>query len=298
MSSHRLASAKPENQTVASHGSHTRPMKIRPAQWIIPILMWFYALLSVAPFALMVVNSVRPSSEVLSNPVPGPFVPTFDNFISAWTVASFQTYFMNSMIVTVSSIILTLGVSVPAAYALARWNFYARNVLENLFVLGLLIPLILIILPLFYIIDFLRLIDSPLSLILIYTANGIPFSVFVLSVFFRRLPGELDEAAHIDGVGPFGIFLRIMVPLIKPAIVTVAVFRFVPIYNDFLFPLIMLRSKKNFTISVGLMSFFGDNATDWASLFAALVIASVPLVVLFLFATRQIVDGLTAGLGK
>jgi len=276
----------------------SRPRRKRIASWIIPAVMWGYAVLSIAPFALMVVNSVRPSSDVLSNPVPGPFVPTLDNYASAWTEASFQTYFVNSMLITVAAITISTVVSVPAAYALARWRFFAHNTVENLFVLGLLIPLILVILPLFYIIDFLRLIDSPLSLILIYAVNGIPFSVFVLSVFFRRLPKELEEAAHIDGVGPFGMFLRIMVPLVKPAIVTVAVFRFVPIYNDFLYPLIMLRSKQNFTISVGLMSFFGDNATDWASLFAGLVIASVPLVILFLFATRQIVDGLTAGLGK
>jgi raffinose/stachyose/melibiose transport system permease protein len=122
--------------------------------------------------------------------------------------------------------------------------------------------------------------------------------VFVLAAFFRSLPRELEEAARIDGAGEFRIFTRVMVPLVKPAIATVVVFRFVPLWNDFFFPLVLLRTTSKYTLPVGLTQFFGEYLTNWSALFAGLTIATLPLVILFVVATRQIVEGLTAGLSK
>lgn len=120
----------------------------------------------------------------------------------------------------------------------------------------------------------------------------------MLTSFFRQLPEELEEAAQIDGAGPLQRFWHIMVPLVRPAIATVAVFRFVPVWNDFLYPLVLLRSPARYTLPVGLTSFFGEYQTNWSALFAGLVIATVPLVILFLVATKQIIAGLTAGMSK
>jgi raffinose/stachyose/melibiose transport system permease protein len=122
--------------------------------------------------------------------------------------------------------------------------------------------------------------------------------VFIMAAFFRNLPREIEEAARIDGAGEFRIFLRVMLPLVKPAIATVVVFRFVPLWNDFFFPLVLLRTTSKYTLPVGLTQFFGEFQTNWSALFAGLVIATVPLIVLFLVATKQIVAGLTAGMGK
>jgi raffinose/stachyose/melibiose transport system permease protein len=122
--------------------------------------------------------------------------------------------------------------------------------------------------------------------------------VFVLAAFFRSLPRELEEAARIDGAGEFRIFTRVMVPLVKPAIATVVVFRFVPLWNDFFFPLVLLRTTSKYTLPVGLTQFFGEYLTNWSALFAGLTIATLPLVILFVVATRKIVEGLTAGLSK
>jgi raffinose/stachyose/melibiose transport system permease protein len=122
--------------------------------------------------------------------------------------------------------------------------------------------------------------------------------VFVLAAFFRSLPRELEEAARIDGAGEFRIFTRVMVPLVKPAIATVVVFRFVPLWNDFFFPLVLLRTTSKYTLPVGLTQFFGEYLTNSSALFAGLTIATLPLVILFVVATRKIVEGLTAGLSK
>ncbi|WP_432828518.1 carbohydrate ABC transporter permease [Dactylosporangium sp. CA-092794] len=279
------------------------PSRPRRRRWnaqtlAVGILLWVYAAICVLPLLTMVLNSFRTHLEIATDPWPLPSDPTVANYVSAWTEASFGRYALNSVLITVCSVAISTAVSLPAAYAIARWRFPGRNALEGLFMSGLLIPFMLAILPLFYLMDGLRLIDSPLSLVLIYSANGIPFTTFVLVSFFRQLPGELEEAALLDGGGHFTVFLRVMVPLVRPAIATVVVFRFVPIWNDFLMPLVMLRSRENYTLGVGLTTFFGEYQNNWASLFAGLVITTLPLLVLFILATRQIIQGLTAGIGK
>jgi raffinose/stachyose/melibiose transport system permease protein len=160
------------------------------------------------------------------------------------------------------------------------------------------LPIHLAILPIFFLFDGLGLIDSRFGLALMYGAAGVPFSIFVLTTFFRQLPEELEEAAALDGASSWQTFWRIMVPMVRPALATVAVFRFVPIWNDFLFPLVLLRKEEKYTLPVGLTTFFGENATNFSAVFAGLVITTIPLIVLFLLATKQIVAGLTAGMSK
>jgi raffinose/stachyose/melibiose transport system permease protein len=277
--------------------SRRRPRR-SPQEIAILVVLWGYAAIAVVPLLTMVGNSFRTYLDIATDPWPIPVNPTLENYVNAWTQASFATYVMNSVVVTVSALALSTVVAVPAAYAIARWQFPGRGFLEGLFMTGLLIPFMLAILPMFYLMDWLRLIDSPLSLVLIYGANGIPFTTFILVSFFRQLPSELNEAALIDGASHATVFFRVMLPLVRPAIATVLIFRFVPIWNDFLMPLVMLRSREKYTLGVGLTTFFGEYATDWASLFAGLVIATIPLLILFIIATRQIIDGLTAGIGK
>lgn len=285
--------------TTAAALTSRRPLiKNRITRDIITIAMTIYAVVAVSPLLIMVINSFRASSDMFVNPLGFFTNPTVEGYVKAWTDASFGTYFFNSLFVTVASVLLSTAVSLFAAYALARWVFMGRSLLQSLFISGLMIPVMIAILPLFYLIDGFGLLDSHLALILIYAANGVPFSVFILAAFFRQLPEELEEAARIDGAGPLRTFFSVMMPLVKPAIATVMIFRFVPIWNDFLFPLVMLRSTDKYTIPVGLTSFFGEFSTDWSPLFAGLVIATVPLVLLFILATKQIVTGLTAGIGK
>lgn len=262
------------------------------------LLLWSYAAVAIAPMIIMAIDSLRPNTAVLSDPLGLPTSLNFSSYAKAWTQASFATYLRNSALVTIAAVALDIGVALPASYALGRYQFRGSGVLTAYFLSGLMLPIRLGILPIFYLLGGFGMIDSRLGLVLVYAASGIPFSVFIMSAFFRGLPRELEEAARIDGAGEFHIFARVMVPLVKPAIATVVVFRFVPLWNDFLFPLVLLRTTNKYTLPVGLTQFFGEFQTDWSTLFAGLVISTAPIVILFLVATKQIVAGLTAGMGK
>lgn len=260
--------------------------------------LWIYAAVSITPLLLMLSNSLRTTQDMATQPLGLPLPPDFSSYQKAWITASFETYFINSVFVTVGSVILSTAVSLLAAYAFARTRSKLFMGLEGLFLSGLMLPVYLAILPLFFMLDSLGLTSNLWSLILVYGALGIPFSTFVLASFFRQLPIELDEAARLDGAGPFATFLRIHLPLVRPAIATVIVFRFVPVWNDFFYPLILIRDQGKYTLPVGITRFFGEYQTDWATLFAGLTLATIPLVVIFLIATKQIVSGLTAGMSK
>ncbi|HHC08707.1 MAG TPA: carbohydrate ABC transporter permease [Actinobacteria bacterium] len=281
-------------QTVGTRRSFGR----RPVEVAIRVLLWGYAGLVIAPLSLVVLNSLRPTREIFRDPIALPKSLNFESFQVAWTEANFSAYFLNSLVITVASVTLATAVSVLAAYVLGRYRFRGSGLLAVFFLSGLLLPFRLAILPLFLLLQSLGLVDTRIGLILVYAATGIPFSVFILSAFFRQLPGELTEAARIDGAGEFTIFGRVMLPLVRPGMATVAIFQFVPLWNDFFFPLVLLRSSDKLTLPVGMTRFFGEFQTDWSTLFAGIIITTLPLIVLFLVATKQIIAGLTAGVGK
>ncbi|MFG1678911.1 carbohydrate ABC transporter permease [Nonomuraea sp. NPDC049269] len=261
-------------------------------------LLWGYAVFSMAPLIVMVLSSFRSTSEIFDDPLGLPGSPSFGNYGKAWTEASFSTYFTNSVLVVVSAVLLGTAVSLLAAYSLGRRIFRGRSLFAAYFISGMTLPAHLGVLPLFYLLESMGLVDSRLGLILVYAAGSIPFNVFVLTAFFRQLPYELDEAASLDGAGPFAIFWHVMLPLVRPAIATVVVFQFVPLWNDFFYPLVLMRDESRLTLPVGLTHFFGQFQNDWGTLFAGLVMTTIPLVVLFMVATRQIVAGLTAGMNR
>jgi raffinose/stachyose/melibiose transport system permease protein len=262
------------------------------------LLLWGYAFIAVAPLLLMLSGSLRTTRSLYDHPLGLPTGPHLANYQRAWSQASFSTYMVNSLLVTLGAVLLGTSVALLVAYPLGRWTFRGRGIVAAYFLSGLLLPAQLGIIPLFYLLDSLGMVDSRLGLMLVYAATGVPFAVFVLSAFFRQLPEELEEAAALDGAGVFATFWRVLVPLVRPAIATVVIFQFVPLWNDFFYPLVLLRTDSKYTIPVGLTQFFGEFQTDWGALFAGLVLATVPLVVLFVVATRQIVAGLTAGMSK
>ncbi len=262
------------------------------------ILLWGYAFVVLGPLLLVVNDALRPSRDIFRNPLGLATSPSFQSFVKAWEKANFNVYFFNSLIITVAAVLLATAVSALAGYMLGRYRFRGSAFLSAYFLAGLMLPFRLAIVPLFLLLNDLGLVDSRLGLILVYAATGIPFSIFILSSFFRQLPQELSEAARIDGAGEFSIFGRIMLPLVRPALATVVVFQFVPLWNDFFFPLVLLRSTDKWTLPVGMTRFFGEFQTDWSTLFAGLIIMTLPLIIIFLLATKQIIAGLTAGIGK
>lgn len=292
-----------EERSAAGSRPPVRRRRVRPeGSWVGRVLanvfLWGYAAVAIGPLLLMVNNSLRTQQQIATEPLGLPVPITFTSFQEAWVTASFETYFVNSIVVTVASVAVSTFVSLLAAYAFARTRVRILRGVESVFLAGLMLPVHLAVLPLFFMLDRLGMTSNLLSLILVYSALGIPFSTFVLAVFFRQLPVELEEAARLDGAGPFRAFWSVMIPLVRPALATVIIFRFVPVWNDFFYPLILMRDPASYTLPVGLTRFFGEYSTDWPQLFAGLTIATIPLVLVFLVATKQIITGLTAGMSK
>ena len=262
------------------------------------VLLWAYAAIAFGPLLLVLVGSFRQNADILRQPVGLPTSLDLDNYQRAWETASLSTYFVNSMVITVASVGLCVAVAAMAAYALSRWQFRGRALLAAFFISGLMIPAKLGLLPVFYMYQSFGLIDSRIGLVLLYAAGGIPFSIFVIMGFMRGLPTELEEAARIDGANEGRMFVSIALPLMRPALAVVTVFQFAPTWNDFFYPLVLMRSDEKYTVPVGLTRFFGEFAADRATLFAGLVIAVVPLAIIFALATRHIIAGLTAGMSR
>jgi raffinose/stachyose/melibiose transport system permease protein len=269
-----------------------------PRNAVVYVALVIGAALSLAPLLIVLLGSFRPTSELLSDPLGLPRTLDVSNYVEAWLSASLGSYMVNSLLVTVGALALCLAVSLPVAYALGRWTFFGRDVLAILFLAGLMVPIRIGILPLFHLYEGVGLIDSPLGLVLLYAATGIPMAVLILTAFYRQLPDALEDAARIDGAGEVRIFATIMTPLVRPAVAAVLVLNVGPVWNDFFMPLILLRSPDSFTLPVGITSFFTQYSADRGLLFAGLVIAALPLVVLFAFAMRSLVSGLTAGIEK
>lgn len=262
------------------------------------VLLWAYAVVAVGPLLFMLMSSMRSGPEIFSDPLGLPSGLYFGNYVKTWQDAEFATYFGNSLVVVAGAVLIGTSVSAMAAYALARYRFRSQGLLIAYFIAGLTLPIRLAAVPIFYLLASMGLIDSRVGLALVYAASGVPFSIFILAAFFRGLPGELEEAARMDGAGEFRIFGLVMLPLVRPALATVALFQFVQLWNDFFFPLILLRTTEKYTLPVGLTYFFGQYQTDWGAVFAGLVITTLPLVVVFLLLTRHIVSGLVAGMSK
>jgi raffinose/stachyose/melibiose transport system permease protein len=254
-----------------------------------------YGFVVVYPVFLMVLSSFKTSREIFRSPFALPESWSLANYVEAWTRGNFSTYFGNSVLVTAASLGLVLLLGSLAAYPLGRYAFRGRSWLTMYFLSGLMLPIKLGILPLFFLMRSLGLYDTPLALIAVYAASGLPFTIFVLANFFETLPRELEEAARLDGASEFRIFWQVMLPLIRPALATVAIFNFIPWWNDFFFPLIFIRSDRFKTLPLGLFSFFGEHQNDWALLFSGLTITALPVLIAYLFASRQIIKGLTSG---
>lgn len=257
-----------------------------------------YALIALYPLFLVITSSFRTTPEIFENPAGLPSGLSLDAYKTAWEVGNFDAYLWNSLIVTFASVAITLTVGSLAAYPLGRYAFRGRTFLSMYFLSGLMLPIKLGVVPLFFLVRDLGLYDTRTSLVLLYAAWQLPFAIFVLAGFFRTLPPDLEEAARIDGAGELRIYWKVMLPLIRPALATTAIFSFIPLWNDFFFPLVLIQTDDLRTIPAGLANFFGTYENDWATIFAGLTISSAPLMVLFLLAARHIVKGLTAGAVK
>lgn len=257
------------------------------------LLLWAFA--NLFPIAIMLVSGFKSTAEIFTNPFGLPARWSLTNYLTAWNRASFAVYFRNSVVVSVVSIGLLVLVSSMGAYVLARYEFPAKRLVYLYILAGLVLPSRLAIIPIFLLMRRLGLLDSLLGLCVVNTAGGLSFSIFLLTNFFKTIPIDLEDSARIDGAGSFRIYWQVNLPLLRPALATVAIFNFINVWNDFFFPLIFISTKARKTIPLGIQSFFGEFAVQWDLLFAGLNIAIVPVIVLFLVLSRQFISGLTEG---
>ena len=273
---------------------------MRPGNRHLPAqaLLGLNALFMLMPLVLMVLSAFKTNTELFSNPFALPEAWSLDNVREVWNGTSFARYLLNSFLVTGASVALILGTGTAAAYAIARYPFPGAGTVLLLFVAGLVVPLKLAVIPLFLQLDRLGLFDTRTGLVLVYTAMGLPSAVFILTGFLRALPGELEQAARIDGASEGRIMLQVMLPLVRPALAIAAIQNAVPIWNDFFFPLVFIVSDTRKTLSQGLTVFMGEYNTEWGVLFAGLTLAAAPVMVLYLLLSRQFIAGMTQGAVK
>jgi len=245
----------------------------------------------------IVVSSLKSNREVFSDPWGLPETPQFGNYVNIWKVANLGAEFRNSVIITVVSVLLILILCAPAAYVLSRFKLKAGGLLISLFVAGAGVPAAMLIIPLFVMMSNLGLIDTLPGLILIYATVSIPFSMFVLTGFFKTLPSEFEEAARIDGCSEFGVFWRVMLPLASPGLITVAIFNFVAIWNEYALALVFIQDAAKMPLARGIYAIAGSMiyTGNWVGLFAAVVIVMVPSILVYILLSERLIEGITAG---
>ncbi len=261
------------------------------------VVLVIWALMVILPFAWMVMTSFKTDPEIIFSPWSFPDSLQWNNFQRAWDEARIGTYFKNTIIVVSFSVFFTLLVSSMTAYVLARFEFPGSRWLFYLFMAGLMFPVFLALVPLFFVVKDLGMLGTYRGLILVYVAYSLPFSVFFLTGFFKTLPSELAEAAIVDGASHYRVFFGIMLPLAKPGLLAIGIFNVLGQWNQFILPLVLNPDPNNYLLTQGLafLAIQQGYQNDYSALFAALTITMIPILTVYIIFQRRLEAGLTAG---
>lgn len=259
-----------------------------------------YTLIALFPVFVIVINSMKSRKAIFAEPLALPDGETFDlvGFTTVLQQGDFFQYFLNSLIVTVASLFFVLLFGAMAAFALSEYRFKGNTLMGLYLALGIMIPIRLGTVAILQMMVAAGLVNTLTALILVYTAQGLPLAVFILSEFMKQVSDDLKNAGRIDGLSEYRIFFTLVLPLVRPAMATVAVFSMIPIWNDLWFPLILAPSEATKTITLGSQVFIGQFVTNWNAVLAALSLAILPVLVLYLVFSRQLIRGITAGAVK
>ncbi|MCP9947051.1 carbohydrate ABC transporter permease [Actinomadura madurae] len=261
-------------------------------------LVWVLGSFVVVPLLYAVVSGFKTTGDLTSDPFGLPDPWKVSNYTGILSSGDFWRQIANSVLVAVATTLITVAASALAAFAFARYAFRGRELFFTLFAAGLMFPPAVAVLPLFVLLRSFGLLDNPLGIILPQAAFALPITIIILRSFFRTIPGELEEAAIMDGCTRLGFFWRILLPMARPALGTVSVLAIVTSWNNFFLPLLVLADPKWQTIPVGIQQFQGQYSTDYALVIAYIVLAMVPAIAFYALAERQLIGGLTAGATK
>lgn len=265
------------------------------------LIVW--AVITIFLFVWLILSSLKTNVEVFGSPWAMPGTPAeagAANYTKAWETSHMSRYFLNSLIVSIASVLGVVAISAPAAYALSRVAFRGRTFVSYYFIAGMGLPLQLIMVPLFVLMARLHLTNSLPGLIITYIGVSIPFTILLLTGFFRTLPSELEDAGAIDGCSEGAIFWRVMLPLAGPGLFTAAIFNFISMWNEYLLAMLLVTKDQYRTMPLGVMSirYSMQYTADWSGLFAAVVIVIVPTFLLYVLLSERVMAGLTLGSGK
>ncbi|WP_151475358.1 carbohydrate ABC transporter permease [Streptomyces albicerus] len=293
-----LTKPQPQKTTPRERG-HRPGATARRRNWLGGLAGWLWLAVVVVPLYWILITSLKARSNYYaSNPLAPPTDPTLDNY-ELVLESDFISYFWNSVVVTAGAVVPAVAVSFMAAYAIVRgWRMRFLRVVNGMFLMGLAIPLQATAIPVYLIIIKLQLYDSLLALILPSIAFAIPLSVLILANFIRDVPKELFDSMRVDGATEWGTLWRLAAPLTRPAILTVTIFNALTIWNGFLLPLILTQSPSQRTLPLALWTFQGEYGVNVPALLAAVVLTTLPLIILYAFGRRQLLSGLTAGFSR
>lgn len=265
----------------------------------VALMVW--AVIVIVPILWTFLASFKNTTEIFSSPWTLPGELRWENYSRAWTKAHVGTYFLNSVIVVSISTFGTMLFGSMAAYVLARYKFVGNRFIYYLFVSGLAFPVFLALVPLFFVVKNLGLLDTHTGLVLVYIAYSLPFTIFFLAAFFKTLPSSVAEAGMIDGCSHTRLFFQVMLPMAKPGLISVAIFNIIGQWAQYQLPLVLLSNAKDkwvLTQGIADISVNAGYEADWSGLFAALTIAILPMIVVYAIFQRQIQSGLTSGAVK
>jgi raffinose/stachyose/melibiose transport system permease protein len=270
--------------------------RIKKGQVLLQGLLWIYFLISVYPLFWMVSYSLKDNTQIfVTNPFGIPLHLHFENYVHAWEQFNIPRYFINSLVVSTISTAGILFLSVMFSYTVARMEWRLRDAARIYMLIGMFVPLQVIMIPLAILVRNFHLSNTYGALIVPYIAFGLPFSSLIFYGFMRGIPVELEESACMDGASIYRTFFRIIVPIVRPAVATIAIFQFLGAWNEFLLAYILISDEAMKTLPLGLLFFQGQYSTDWGGMGAVMTIASLPMVIVFLFFSDQVERALTVG---
>ena len=265
---------------------------------------WVYAIyilmgvICLFPVLFSIMSSFKSTQEIFATPFKLPTSISFDNYVTAWKIGNMGRYFANTLLLTAASLVIIVFVASMAAFVIARFRFKLQSVLLLFFVSGMMIPMQSVIIPLAFNLGQFQLKNNYLVLIMIYVAFQLPMSVFIYNGFMVSIPKELEEAARVDGCSVARIYFNVILPLIKPAIVTSSIFNFINIWNNLLFPLVFITDKDMQVISYGLLQFFSQWKADYGGVMAGITLSIIPSLLIYVFMQEKVEAGMVAGAVK
>ena len=258
-----------------------------------------WSLIVILPLLWTFMSSFKTSSEIFASPFALPSVWRFDNYVKAWSEAGIGSYFLNSVVVVGSALVIVMVLGAMCAYVLARYTFPGSRAIYYLMLAGLTFPIFLAMVPLFFVLKNIGLLNTLPGLIIVYVGFALPFTVFFLFSFFKSLPHEITEAAALDGAGEWRTFFQVMLPMAKPGLASVAIFNFLGLWNQFLIP-VSINAAGPRVLSQGLAAFAGQMgyAVDFGALFAAVTVTVVPVLIVYVIFQRQLQGSVSQGTMK